>query len=257
MNNIIFYFSGTGNSLHVAKSVSKELENCEIVSMTKQCDLTKQYDSIGFVYPTYFWGLPKRVIEFTESISLKNNKNAYYYSIATHGGNPANTVYQMYDLLWKKHGKKLNNGQKLQMFSNYIINHDIKDNVDGVTKKSNEDLIPIINSIKTKKNNKAGSFTNLFKFVNDSFVKKVSTMDKNYSVNGDCSGCGICKEVCPVKNIEMVNGKPQYSHHCEQCLACMHFCPQKAVNYNDVTQNRRRYTHPEISYKELAEYNNK
>jgi flavodoxin len=64
MGNIVFYFSGTGNSLKVAKAISKELENCEIVSMSGPFDLTKTYDSVGFVYPTYFWGLPKRVIEF-------------------------------------------------------------------------------------------------------------------------------------------------------------------------------------------------
>jgi epoxyqueuosine reductase QueG len=55
----------------------------------------------------------------------------------------------------------------------------------------------------------------------------------------------------------MANNKPQYKHHCEQCVACIQFCPQKAINYKDATQNRRRYTNPEIKYKELYEYNTK
>ncbi|GHU11534.1 hypothetical protein FACS1894151_11230 [Spirochaetia bacterium] len=95
MESIVFYFSGTGNSLKVAKSFSKELENCEIISMTKPYILTKQYDSIGFVYPTYFWGLPKRVIEFIENVNLDNNRNAYFYSVTTYGGDVGNAVYQM------------------------------------------------------------------------------------------------------------------------------------------------------------------
>ena len=85
MANIIFYFSGTGNSLYVAKSISKELGNCEIISMTKPFNSIKIYDSVGFIYPTYYWGLPKRVIEFVNNLKLNNNKNTYYYSIATYG----------------------------------------------------------------------------------------------------------------------------------------------------------------------------
>jgi hypothetical protein len=34
-------------------------------------------------------------------------------------------------------------------------------------------------------------------------------------------------------------------------------CPQKAINYKNLTQNRGRYTNPEIDYRELSEYNNK
>ncbi|GHU25874.1 iron-sulfur protein [Spirochaetia bacterium] len=257
MENIVFYFSGTGNSLKVAKSFSKELENCEIISMTKPYILTKQYDSIGFVYPTYFWGLPKRVIEFIENVNLDNNRNAYFYSVTTYGGDVGNAVYQMYKLLHKKHGIKLNYGQKLQMFSNYIIMYDMSEKIDEITKNSNEKLVPIIEAIKAKRNNNINKLTNIFGFVNKSFIKKVSTMDKNFTVNDNCTGCGICKEVCPVKNIEVENNEPQYSHHCEQCLACIQFCPQKAINYKNVTQNRKRYTNPEINYKELSKYNNK
>jgi ferredoxin len=257
MENIVFYFSGTGNSLRVAKTISKELENCEIVSMTRPFDLSKKYNSIGFVYPTYFWGLPKKVIEFVENINLDNNRDVYYYSIATYGGSAGNAVYQLYELLLNKRGIKLNYGQKLRMFSNYVIMYDMSEKIDEVTNKSNEKLVPIIDSIKMKKNNNVNKLTRVFKFINKNFIKKVSEMDKDFTVNNDCAGCGICKEVCPVKNIEMKDNKPQYKHHCEQCVACIQYCPQRAINYKNATQGRRRYTNPGISYRELSEYNGK
>jgi ferredoxin len=255
MNNVVFYFSGTGNCLKVAKDISKELENCEVVSMAKLFDFTKQYDSIGFVYPTYFWGLPKKVIEFIENINLENNKKAYFYAITTYGGSVGNAIYQLYELLLKKHDIKLNYGQKLKMFSNYVIVYDMSEKINEITNKSNEKFIPIINSIKMRKNNRVNKFTKIFEFINKDFIKKVSNMDKDYSVNDNCTGCTICEKVCPVKNIEIVNNKPQYKHHCENCIACIQYCPQKAINYKDVTQNRRRYTNPEINYMELFEYN--
>jgi ferredoxin/flavodoxin len=257
MGNIVFYFSGTGNSLKAAKDLSRELGNCEIISMTKPFDFIKQYDSIGFVYPTYFWGLPKRVIEFIKSINLDNNKNTYYYSITTYGGSAGNAIYQLYELLFNIHGIKLNYGQKLQMFSNYVVIYDMSEKINEITTKSHEKLIPIVNSIKMKRNNRVNKSTKIFGFINKGFINKVSNMDKDFTINSNCTGCGICEKVCPVKNIEMADNKPRYKHHCEQCVACIQFCPQRAINYKDVTQNRRRYTNPEIDYKQLHEYNNR
>jgi flavodoxin len=62
MENIVFYFSGTGNSLKVAKTLAKELGNCEIVSMgkTEKFNVTNQYDTIGFVHPYIIRGCLKR-----------------------------------------------------------------------------------------------------------------------------------------------------------------------------------------------------
>ena len=72
--NIVFYFSGTGNSLKVAKDLAKEIQHCEIASMgsTKAYDLQQGYETIGFVYPTYFRGEPLKVREFISNLNLKN-----------------------------------------------------------------------------------------------------------------------------------------------------------------------------------------
>jgi ferredoxin/flavodoxin len=257
MGNIVFYFSGTGNSLKVAMTIANELKNTEIVSMARpgNYSLEKQYDTIGFIYPTYFWGLPKKVIEFVKNLNLGNNKSVYYYAITTYGGNVGNALNQIYELFLNKHNIKLNLAKKLLMFPNYVLVYDMSKEIDRITKKSDEDLIPIINSIKSRENNKVNSLMRIFSFVNKSFIKKVSTMDKDYNVNNNCNACGICKEVCPVNNIEIINNKPQFNHSCENCIACIQFCPQKSINYKNATQNRRRYTSPGISYKELSEMN--
>ena len=258
MGNIIFYFSGTGNSLKVAKTIANELDNCEIVSMSRSENylLLKNYDNIGFVYPNYYWGLPKRVIKFIENLNIRNNTISYFFSIATYGGDIGNAVYQMYELFLKKHDIKICNCKKLKMFSNYVNLYNMRKNVSEITKKSNKDLIPIIDSIRNKEYCKASKLFKALSFVNKIFLKKVSNLDRHYKINSDCSGCGICIEICPVKNIEMVDKKPAFKHNCEQCVSCIQCCPMKAINYKNLTQKRRRYIHPEIGYKELIKYNN-
>ncbi|MDR1245471.1 MAG: EFR1 family ferrodoxin [Clostridiales Family XIII bacterium] len=108
-----------------------------------------------------------------------------------------------------------------------------------------------------KESNKINRLTRIFKFINSNFIAKVSDTDKNFTVAGNCTGWGICEEVCPVNNIETADNKPQYRQHCEQCIACIQYCPGRAINYKNATRNRRSYTNPEIDYKELSKKNTK
>jgi ferredoxin len=258
MENIIFYFSGTGNCLKVAKNIVQGLGSGDIVSMAKsdKYALKKQYDTIGFVYPTYFQGIPKKVYEFIKGINFENSKNAYYYAISTYGAFVGNGISQLNELLSVQHNIKLNYGKTLQMFSNYIVMYNMSEKVNEITRKSDEEFVPILNSIKRKETNDIKKSNKLLNWYYNQRIKHISTMDKNYNVNDNCIGCGICQKVCPVKNIEIINKKPQFRHKCEQCVACIQYCPQKAINYKNLTQKRRRYTNPEINYKELYEKNN-
>jgi ferredoxin len=168
-----------------------------------------------------------------------------------------NGLSQFNELFFKKHNVKLNNGYGLQMFSNYVNMYNMPKKVDEITKKSNEKLVPIIKSIREKENGKIKRSNALLNLYYSKVMKNVPSLDKHYNINSNCTSCGICKEICPVKNIEIENGKPKFRNNCEQCVACIQYCPHKAINYKNLTQKRRRYTNPEINYKELSEMNKK
>jgi NAD-dependent dihydropyrimidine dehydrogenase PreA subunit len=257
MNNIIFYFSGTGNSLKVAKSISQGFGNAEIVSMgnSKKYVLTKQYDTVGFVYPVYFGGLPNVVKNFVENIDLTNSVNSYFYGVATFGVWAANGIPQLNELLVNKHNVRLNYGKVLKMFSNYIVMYKMSDKISEITKKSDKDIVPILADITNKKNNYIKKSKKLFDIIYNKHINNFKDMDKAYIVGDNCTGCGVCKMVCPVKNIEIINKIPVFKYNCEQCVACIQYCPQMAINYKNLTQGRGRYTNPEINYKALSEMN--
>jgi len=78
-------------------------------------------------------------------------------------------------------------------------------------------------------------------------------MDKKFFADGRCDSCGICAKVCPVDNIKMLKGKPSWNHKCQQCMACLHWCPKEAIQYGKMTRGRRRYHHPLIKLNEIIQ----
>ncbi len=255
MKNRVYFFTGTGNSLKVAHDIKKELPDTEIVAIYKntELDIPSGYERIGFVYPTYGWGLPNLVARFVTNTNFTKQGNAYYFAIATKFGFAGNSVKQMNELL-KEKGITLNYGASIRMFGNSVVNYDMSKKIDEITKKSNKRIKPLVQNIVNKK---TCSISPVNKFIYNMYVKYISNInetDYGYNVNDNCISCGICEKVCPAKNISMENGRPNFHHQCECCQACIHHCPKRAINYKDKTQNRRRYTHPQVGHSVISSY---
>jgi ferredoxin len=168
-----------------------------------------------------------------------------------------NTLGHIKKLL-KRKGITLQYAKALDMFSNYVISYDMRDTIAEETKQSEIDFAPILQDVKNRKTNKVARIELFQEIAYRSLMRFVPEMDTYYSVSDACTKCGICEKVCPVGNIVMDEaGRPSFQHHCEQCVACIQFCPKKAINYKDKTQNRKRYTHPGIKYTDLAALNGK
>ncbi|MDD5065913.1 MAG: EFR1 family ferrodoxin, partial [bacterium] len=74
--------------------------------------------------------------------------------------------------------------------------------------------------------------------------------DKSVSADEKCSGCAVCVKVCPVLNIVMKNNKPVWLHHCEMCLACAEWCPQKAIHHCWRVDGKY-YHHPDVKVSDM------
>jgi len=75
-----------------------------------------------------------------------------------------------------------------------------------------------------------------------------------FHVGRQCTKCGVCALVCPVQNIQLAcgaNGQlaPIRSDKCEACLACVHWCPAKAISTQPLLHSR--YHNPQVSPDEL------
>ncbi|WP_407057868.1 EFR1 family ferrodoxin [Gudongella oleilytica] len=58
-------------------------------------------------------------------------------------------------------------------------------------------------------------------------------------------GCGVCEKICPSGTITMNMKRPEWTEErCIHCLACLHRCPQNAIQYGRKTDGRGRYINP-------------
>ncbi len=248
MKSVIYYFTGTGNNLQVAKKIAEALPDCKLVSMGKgKHDSNEVYDYIGFVYPTYAFNLPRRVTQFISEMSLEKSKNAYFFAVNGCGGASGVALTVPAKILAKK-GVKLNFAEKISMVSNYVAMYKMSERNPEKYQIATDSIPALVQKIAAKTEQPAGKVNELLNASTAMGQKLMyTTKDKGFNVSDACNGCGTCAVVCPVANIAMKNQKPSFQHDCEQCMACVQWCPKQAINYKNKTQSRRRYTNPSIS----------
>lgn len=82
-------------------------------------------------------------------------------------------------------------------------------------------------------------------------VRQFPDADDKFFINDRCNGCGVCEDVCPADNIQMIENGPNWKHDCEQCLACLHWCPQQAIEFGEETVGRERYQNPFVNLQDM------
>jgi NAD-dependent dihydropyrimidine dehydrogenase PreA subunit/flavodoxin len=259
---MIFYFSGTGNSLQVAKNIG-EKSGEELVSIARVMNSKdgcfeyelRDNETIGFVYPIYAWAPPKMVLNFIEKLRFKNYKNNYVFSVATCGGNIGNTMKLVNEYL-KKKNMNLNSGFSISMPNNYITmgNVDTRDKEGNKLLAAETTLKNINNVIMEKKSGvfevNKGFWPFLLTSVINPMFNKNAISTKKFYAKDNCTSCGICESVCNSNTIK-VNGKPQWGEACTQCFACIHYCPVKAIQFGKATESKGRYKNPNITLEEM------
>jgi len=250
--HVIYYFSGTGNSLWTALNVQKALRDCDVVLMTTAPKRPSAVKSMGFIFPCYFGGVPHIVLDFLAKLDFSEQENTYYYVIVTYGLIAGSSLGQTSEAL-KKRGIKLGYAAALKSFANYVIGYDMSDKVAEKTAQTKTEFQEIIPHIIEQDLESIKKPSGLVLTYNKVLLKDPSNKDRNFVVSEACNGCGTCKKICPTQNIVHEDGRPRWLHHCQQCLACLHWCPKRAINYGDKTGNRGRYTHPEITSRMFIE----
>ena len=259
MKTIIYYFTGTGNSLAAAKKIATDIGDCELVPIASlrdtKGDIAPQAGRVGIVYPVHYWGLPGFVALFAGRLDLSHSQ--YTFSVATQMGLAGSCALRQLDSILKKrqdHG--LDAGFVVNMPGNSVLFYSPPVGVkqEKILMKADKKLSDIAVKIGRCEHRKlpySPIMQPLHGLTYDRSVSHIHDKDRSFSVNNECTACGTCVAICPVGDIELVDGRPVWKHHCESCMGCIHLCPVKAIQGGPKTVTRPRYHNPAVNIKEF------
>lgn len=259
MKTIIYYFTGTGNSLYAAKKIAASIGDCELVpiaSLVKDQDtITPAAERIGIVCPVYFAGLPLMVASFAER--LRPDAASYVFAVVTYGGSGAAPALGQLDGILQEHASRgLDSGFSVRMPGNYILMYEPPKGTKRaeMLARADTEIALITGAVRECQRQKLprSLVEQLVHTLGYGwFTKKAHDKDRAFAVLDTCTACGTCVAVCPAGNITLVDEKPVFSHHCEVCCACIHACPVQAIQAGSRTGGRERYRNPNVTLADL------
>lgn len=245
---MILYFSATGNSKYTAEKIGKALDDtASSITTIKEKTLEVNDDYFGIVIPTCFWTASLIVREFLDNINLKINKKTYVFFVITYGSFTGSNGRDLEKKLNKKN-ILVDSKYSVKMPDTWTPIFDLTDSNKNneLLKNADKRIDYIIEKIKLKE--KGNFVQNRFPGIITLLCKPMYNMyrkTKNFKVNDNCIGCGLCEKKCPCNAIKIVNNKPVWvKEECTLCLGCMHRCPKFAIEYRKVAKKHGQYVNP-------------
>lgn len=270
MEKVIYYFSGTGNSLRAARVIAAELGGAQLVSMKTELERAGAPDAqvVGFVCPVYEWDAPKTAKAFIQRLAVNPQAHTFMAAtyIAIHG-----RCFETVDALLREKGTRLHYGRAIRCVASQCTAYEPFPSprlMVPLMEKSFRRAGKEIAAGKLRKYPAMSPVTRaLYPKMMLPFLNVQHEYDKGFYSSGACTGCGVCRRVCPCGNITFSENRPVWNHACEGCNACVAYCPAKAVQFqtpeayvrldNVITRKlglpdgRTRYHHPYVTAGDL------
>ncbi len=255
MGAAIFYFTGTGNSLAVARRLADLLDGPDPSPMARHLgdgEVASGSDVVGLVYPVHHWGPADLVLRFARL--LRPPEGSYVFAVATYG-NHSGRAFQDLDRALRVRGHGLDAGFHVRTVQNYVPVFMVPDEEErcDILSFAGMTVDDVGQSIakRGKGEREHWWWRPKVRAYYLSSKAGLHEKDRHFIAKDGCDSCGVCMRVCPVRNIAMEGGRPAWQRRCEQCFACIHWCPRGAIEWGGATQGMGRYHHPDVTVEDM------
>ncbi|TVR65887.1 MAG: hypothetical protein EA427_17220, partial [Spirochaetaceae bacterium] len=279
----VYHFSGTGNSLAVARKIAESVPDTELVSIvpllhSPEASAISPVGPVGLVFPVHMNGLPVPVRTFLRMADFSSVD--YLYAVATHGGLPGNAGGLINRILSEAASSPhlLDEFFSLEMILNTpkgvaprpLMRMNWAETitaaqVDAMVERTDTELAAIIVSISMRTTGFAARYRTdrhlrgtlgtrlLWRLTEWPTPRLPFLLDEQA-----CTRCGTCRDVCPSGRVVLnSSGSPSWPARspCYFCYACFNYCPEEAVGVKHYRKRDGRYHYPGISADDIAESN--
>jgi ferredoxin len=268
----IYVYGSTGNSLWIGRRIAALLEAAvgvrdvrlhSIPALMKQGSWSIEGDTVGFVFPCYYGSAPRIVGDFIQGSTQLSTR--YSWGVVSAGGNTGLSLSSLDNTLKSVGGARLDYGRSVLLISNYMNGWyyslimpkpaKLEKRFRHAERVCQETARAILNRQAHRDKENVLGF-HIPRFLSPArYVKDTRAWDGEFSTADACTGCGTCVRACPVGNIALNKGKPMFAHRCERCMACMQFCPNRALFIKGKPMDKFQYHHPQIDLKDLESFN--
>jgi ferredoxin len=223
-------------------------------------------EEIGFVCPVYCFLPPAIVQDFIARSSFKAD---YFFAVGTYGAH--STIFpEFLNDFAKKNGVQMNFISTIQMVDTYLPYFDVERELADPKLQRIPERLAAVHASVNKRENYIQPVTEQDRMICDGYYRMsgrdrqrptVTRSEKIVFATDACIGCGVCTSVCPHGSWKVVDGHSVANGDCENCLACVHNCPQKAISIiptppEPQEPNRNaRYRNPNVSLADLIKAN--
>lgn len=253
---MVFYFTGTGNSLYVAKRLDPE--RVSIPQAARETRLSYEADVIGVVCPIYGHEMPGMVKDFLRRAVFWTG---YFYLVLTYGNNHGGAAELAAQEL-ERYGKRADYINVLKMVDNFLPAFDMKEQIASEPEKRIEEQIRAVRDDIEMRRRWTRPVTKEDREWHRRFLARQprnlsDPQLRLYQVTDACIGCGICARVCPAGCIRLREQRAVHGmENCQMCMACIHHCPQNAIRLTVPEKNpAARYHNEHIRLTEIVKAN--
>lgn len=278
----IFYFSGTGNSLHIARELQRRIPKTKlipIVGIMGEEKIVPSSSVVGFVFPQYASMAPRIVEDFIRKMELDSVQ--YLFAVATRGRTDCRAFSEI-DKILMKQGRRLDSFYVLTMPSGSSplladpeeqVTEEKINQLESKAQSKLDQIQRTVNNMEVNRDEDLRSETPppsflvplmpLIELLIPILLPLGKMVESKFSFYTDekCTGCGLCGEICLANRITLSSGRPIWSERikCFGCLACFNYCPTQSIQIKSkwylksYTEKNGRYHHPSISAQDISE----